>query len=115
MCRSDLWGIYVWKMPFFEGSRPLVRTVAAGWSLNGITTIQTGLNGANEDFVISARVLGQGLVATQFFRSPPPNVTHSACLAAKTEEMPVLLRKSTRRPQPKTLRQGPQVGGTGLV
>ena len=45
------------------------------------------LNGANEDFVFSARVAGQGLVATQFFRSPPPNVTHSACLAAKIEEM----------------------------
>lgn len=45
------------------------------------------LNGANEDFVFSARVVGQGLVATQFFRSPTPNVTYSACLAAKIEEM----------------------------
>jgi hypothetical protein len=45
------------------------------------------LNGANEDFVFSARVAGQGLVATQFFHSPPPNVTYSACLAAKIEQL----------------------------
>ena len=45
------------------------------------------LNGANEDFVFSARVPGHGLVATQFFRSPTPNVTYSACLTAKIEEM----------------------------
>jgi hypothetical protein len=45
------------------------------------------LNGANEDFVFSARVAGHGLVATQFFHSPPPNVTYSASLAAKIEEM----------------------------
>ena len=38
-------GNYVWEMPFFEGSRPLVRTVAAGWSLSGIMTIQNGLPG----------------------------------------------------------------------
>jgi hypothetical protein len=45
------------------------------------------LNGANRDFVFSAKVAGQGLIATQFFRSPTPNVTYSACLAAKIEEM----------------------------
>jgi hypothetical protein len=36
-------GNYVWQMPFFAGRGPLVRTVAAGWSLSGIATIQTGL------------------------------------------------------------------------
>jgi hypothetical protein len=45
------------------------------------------LNGANQDFVFSARVEGQGLVAIQFFRSPTPNVTYSAALATKIEEM----------------------------
>ena len=45
------------------------------------------LNGANQDFVFSARVAGHGLVATQFFHSPPPNVTYSASLAAKIEEL----------------------------
>jgi hypothetical protein len=45
------------------------------------------LNGANQDFVFSARVEGQGLVATQFFRSPTPNVTYSAALTTKIEEM----------------------------
>jgi hypothetical protein len=45
------------------------------------------LDGADQDFTFSARVAGHGLVATQFFRSPAPNVTYSACLAAKIEEM----------------------------
>jgi hypothetical protein len=43
------------------------------------------LNGAIMDFNISARVAGHGLVSTQFFLPPPPNVTDSACLAAKIE------------------------------
>jgi hypothetical protein len=45
------------------------------------------LNGADQDFTFSARVEGHELIATQFFRSPAPNLTYSACLAAKIEEM----------------------------
>jgi hypothetical protein len=45
------------------------------------------LNGAIMDFNISARVAGHGLVSTQFFLPPPPNVTNSACLAAKIEQL----------------------------
>jgi hypothetical protein len=45
------------------------------------------LNGADQDFTFSARVAGQGLVATQFFRSPVPNVAYSAGLAAKIEQL----------------------------
>jgi hypothetical protein len=45
------------------------------------------LNGAIMDFNISARVAGHGLVSTQFFLPPPPNVTDSACLAAKIEQL----------------------------
>jgi hypothetical protein len=45
------------------------------------------LNGAIMDFNISARVAGHGLVSTQFFLPPPPNVTDSACLAAKIEHL----------------------------
>jgi hypothetical protein len=44
------------------------------------------LNGAIMDFNISARVAGHGLVSTQFFLPPDPNVTYSACLAAKIEQ-----------------------------
>jgi hypothetical protein len=43
------------------------------------------LNGAIMDFNIAARVAGHGLVSTQFFLPPPPNVAYSACLAAKIE------------------------------
>jgi hypothetical protein len=36
-------GNYVWQMPFFKSSSStLLRTVAAGWSLSGIASIQTG-------------------------------------------------------------------------
>ena len=45
------------------------------------------LTGADNDFTFAARLAGGELVATQFFRSPAPNVTYSACLAAKIEEM----------------------------
>jgi hypothetical protein len=45
------------------------------------------LTGADRNFTFSARVVGRGLVATQFFQSPAPNVTYSANLAAKIEQM----------------------------
>jgi hypothetical protein len=44
------------------------------------------LNGAIMDYNIAARVAGHGIVSTQFFLPPPPNVTDSACLAAKIEQ-----------------------------
>jgi hypothetical protein len=45
------------------------------------------LNGADSDFTFAARVPGQGKIATQFFRGPKPNVTYSASLASKIEQM----------------------------
>ena len=44
------------------------------------------LNGAIMDYNIAAKVAGRGIVSTQFFLPPPPNVTDSACLAAKIEQ-----------------------------
>ena len=44
------------------------------------------LNGAIMDYNIAARVAGHGIVSTQFFLPPPPNVADSACLAAKIEQ-----------------------------
>ena len=43
------------------------------------------LQGGDQDFTFSARAAGHGLIATQFFRSPAPNVTYSAALAARIE------------------------------
>jgi hypothetical protein len=45
------------------------------------------LDGADRDFTFSARVAGHGFIATQFFRSPVPNVAYSASLTAKIEQM----------------------------
>jgi hypothetical protein len=45
------------------------------------------LNGAVMDFNISAQVAGKGLISTQFFLPPTPDVTNTACLAAKIEQM----------------------------
>jgi hypothetical protein len=45
------------------------------------------LNGADADFTFAARLPGQGKIATQFFRGPKPNVTYSASLASKIEQM----------------------------
>jgi hypothetical protein len=44
------------------------------------------LNGAIMDYNIAVRVAGKGIVSTQFFLPPPPNVMDSACLAAKIEQ-----------------------------
>ncbi len=45
------------------------------------------LNGAIMDYNVAAKVAGQETISTQFFLPPPPNVTDSACLAAKIEHM----------------------------
>jgi hypothetical protein len=45
------------------------------------------LNGAIRDYNISARLAGGEMVSTQFFMPPAPNQLHSACLAAKIEQM----------------------------
>jgi hypothetical protein len=46
------------------------------------------LNGAVRDYCFAARLKGAPApVSTQFFLPPGPNVTYSACLVAKIEEM----------------------------
>lgn len=45
------------------------------------------LAGALQDFNFAARVRGAGVLSTQFFLSPEPNVTYSACLVSKIEQM----------------------------
>ena len=54
------------------------------------------LDGAVKDFNFAARVRGAGLISTQFFLSPEPNVTYSACLVSKIEQM----FESRRAPYP---------------
>ncbi len=46
------------------------------------------LNGAVNDFLFAAQLVGESEPrSTQFFLTPGPNVTYSACLVAKIEEM----------------------------
>lgn len=55
---------------------------------DGLRTTLLMLNGAVRDFTFAARVQGmRGVASTQFFLPPEPNVTYSACLASKIEEM----------------------------
>lgn len=54
---------------------------------DGLRTTLLMLNGAVQDFNFAARVKGMGVRSTQFFLSPVPNVTYSACLVAKIDEM----------------------------
>ncbi len=54
---------------------------------DGLRTTLLMLNGAVRDFTFAARVKGLGVQSTQFFLSPTPNVTYSACLVSKIEEM----------------------------
>jgi hypothetical protein len=55
---------------------------------DGLRTTLLMLNGAVEDFTFAARVKGmKDIQSTQFFLSPEPNVTYSACLVNKIEEL----------------------------
>ncbi len=54
---------------------------------DGLKTTLLMLNGSVSDYTFAAKVKGQGTISTQFFLSPTPNVTYSACLVSKIEEM----------------------------
>lgn len=54
---------------------------------DGLRTTLLMLNGAIKDYNFAARVKGIGTISTQFFLPPVPNVTYSACLVGKIEEM----------------------------
>jgi hypothetical protein len=54
---------------------------------DGLKATLLMLNGAVKDFTFAARVKGAGVQSTQFFLSPEPNVTYSACLVRKIEEL----------------------------
>ena len=54
---------------------------------DGLKTTLLMLNGALRDFNFAARVRGAGVRSCQFLLTPTPNVTYSACLVSKIEEM----------------------------
>jgi hypothetical protein len=73
-----------------KGELPkLVKTPAAYFIeyRDGLKATLLMLNGAVKDFNFAARVKGAGIQSTQFFLSPEPNVTYSACLVRKIEEL----------------------------
>jgi hypothetical protein len=54
---------------------------------DGVKATLMMLNGAVKDFTFAARVKGSGVQSTQFLLTPEPNVTYSACLVNKIEEL----------------------------
>ncbi|HVT94790.1 MAG TPA: hypothetical protein VHD76_18215 [Bryobacteraceae bacterium] len=54
---------------------------------DGLRATMLNLRGALQDFNFAARVKGHGTISTQFLLTPVPNVTYSACLMHKVEEM----------------------------
>ncbi|MSV29209.1 MAG: hypothetical protein EXQ52_10795, partial [Bryobacterales bacterium] len=54
---------------------------------DGLRTTLLMLNGVQSDYTFAAKVKGMDIQSTQFFLSPVPNVTYSACLVSKIEEM----------------------------
>jgi len=57
-------------------------------SRDGLRATLLMINGAVKDFCFAAKLKGQANpVSCQFFLSPTPNVTYSACLVAKIDEM----------------------------
>jgi hypothetical protein len=54
---------------------------------DGLKATLLMLNGAVKDFTFAARTKANRMVSTQFLLTPEPNVTYSACLVRKIEEM----------------------------
>jgi hypothetical protein len=55
---------------------------------DGLRTTLLMLNGAVGDYTFACRLKGSDeILSTQFFLTPTPNVTYSACLGSKIEEM----------------------------
>jgi hypothetical protein len=54
---------------------------------DGLRTTLLMVNGAVRDYTFAAKIKGKGIVSNQFFLSPTPNVTYSACLVSKIEEL----------------------------
>ena len=54
---------------------------------DGFKATMLMLSGAVKDFNFAARVKGSGILSTQFLLSPEPNVTYSACLMQKAEQL----------------------------
>jgi hypothetical protein len=55
---------------------------------DGLRTTLLMLNGAVADYTFACRLKGsRDVLSTQFFLTPTPNVTYSACLGSKIEEM----------------------------
>jgi hypothetical protein len=54
---------------------------------DGLETTLLMLNGALQDFNFAARVKGLGVLSTQFLLTPVPNVTYSARLVSRIEEL----------------------------
>ncbi len=54
---------------------------------DGLRTTLLMLNGAVRDYTFAARLKGGAIASMQFFLPPTPNVTYSACLVSKIEEM----------------------------
>lgn len=54
---------------------------------DGLRVTMLNLRGAVQDFNFAARIKGMGNLSTQFLLTPTPNVTYSACLMHKVEQM----------------------------
>jgi len=73
------------------GELPKIVTKPAAYLIDrndGLRTTLLMLNGAVGDHTFAAKIKGESeIVSTQFYLPPKPNVTYSACLASKIEEM----------------------------
>ena len=54
---------------------------------DGLRATLLMLDGALQDFNFAARVRNSGVISNQFLLTPVPNVTYSACLVSKIEQM----------------------------
>jgi hypothetical protein len=73
-----------------KGELPKLATQPAAYFIeyrDGLKATLLMLNGAVKDFTFAARLKGGAVQSTQFLLTPEPNVTYSACLVRKIEEL----------------------------
>jgi hypothetical protein len=82
---------FVYDAPFFSTANPVVRTVFAGWQMNGIVTVQTGLpflvsTGADTANTTAGGVYRPNLIATPTENCGDAHLT--GCIASSAYALP---------------------------
>jgi hypothetical protein len=82
---------FVYDAPFFSTANPVVRAVFAGWQMNGIVTVQTGLPFLVSTGADTANTTGGGVYRPNLIAMPTENCGDAhltGCIASSAYALP---------------------------